>query len=79
MNYSVCFKDALGCTSRSEFTPFYNDAAAITYAQTKLPGSVMIEVWNGEHLVSRLFRDALTPATSSWDNEGGAPPHQTRH
>lgn len=79
MNYSVWFKDALGCTNRSEVTPFDDDAAATTYARINLPGNAMIEVWNGEHLVSRLFKDASTPATSSWENEGGAPPHQTRH
>ena len=79
MNYSICFKDALGCISRSEFSPFDNDAAAITHAKTHLPSNAMIEVWSGEHLVSRLFRDALTPATSSWENEGGAPSHQTLH
>jgi len=87
MNYSVCFLDDLGRTLRSEFDPFENDNAAVTYGRAGLSGgNGFVEVWKGEHLLTRLFRDraklpddaAKTRSTSQrhrvsdWENEGGA-------
>ncbi len=81
MKYSVCFKDAFGATERSEFTPFTDDAAATAYAQTNLSRNAIIEVWHGDALISRLFRDPTPSVTASWENEGGAitSPPLTRH
>lgn len=86
MNYSICFLDGLGRTLRSEFDPFEHDDDAVTYGRTGLPGSEIVEVWKGEHLLARLFHDRATvPAyaaktisasqrrrVSNWENEGGA-------
>ena len=85
MNYSICFLDDLGRTLRSEFDAFDSDDAAVTYGRAGVPDTDIVEVWKGEHLLARLFRDQsnlpdyilkkpLTGRTllAHWENEGGA-------
>lgn len=63
MKYSVCFKDARGITERSEVTPFPSDADALSYARAELSKNAIVEVWKGDNLLARLFRDH---AEQSW-------------
>ena len=57
MNYSVQYKNAGGITERSEFLPFDTDSEANAYAQIDLPRYFIVEVWKGNALVTRTFRD----------------------
>ena len=84
MNYSICFLDAMGRTLRSEFDAFDNDEEALTYGRAGVPDNDIVEVWKGEGLLARLFRDqtnlpvAKTPSegqrprVADWENEGGS-------
>lgn len=58
MNYSVKYLNASGITERSEFLPFDSDADANAHAQIELPHHFIVEVWKGNALVRRSFRDA---------------------
>lgn len=57
MNYSVKYLNASGITERSEFLPFDSDADANAHAQIELPRHFIVEVWKGDALVRRSFRD----------------------
>lgn len=57
MNYLVKYLDAQGLTERSEFSPFDNDADASAHAAIELPRHFIVEVWKGDALVSRTFRN----------------------
>ncbi len=86
MNYSVCFLDELGRTLRSEFDPFESDDEAVTYGRAGLSSSGLVEIWKGEQLMARLYRDRADLSdqvpkkpkagqrarVSDWENEGGA-------
>ncbi len=85
MNYSIWYKDASGVTQRSDCIRFDSDDDAARRAGSELHGNAIIEVWKGDHLLTRLFRDnpgESTPAAAgafarepsvvaSWENEGG--------
>ncbi len=58
MNYSVRYLDKGGITERSEFLPFDSDAAANAHSKIGAPHHSIVEVWKGDNLVSRTFRDA---------------------
>jgi len=86
MNYSICSLDDLGRTLRSEVEAFDRDDDAVTYGRGAVPDNDIVEVWKGERLLARLFRDqtnlpdylSKTLSTgqrtrvSDWENEGGA-------
>ena len=86
MNYSICFLDDMGRALRSEFEAFDCDDAALAYARAGVPDNDIVEVWKGEGLLARLFRDQKNfpdylakapsegqrPRVSDWENEGGA-------
>ncbi|ANP45809.1 hypothetical protein ATE48_07670 [Candidatus Viadribacter manganicus] len=57
MNYSICLLGAGGCTQRTSFGPFEDDAAALAQARTHVCGSPIVEVWKDYQLGARLFRD----------------------
>jgi hypothetical protein len=57
MNYSICLLDKGGCTQRTQFGPYEDDAAALVQARKDVDSSPIVEVWRGEQLVARLFRD----------------------
>lgn len=57
MRYSICFKDRLGVTESSEFTAFGDDAEAMNYAYVRRAGSAIVEVWKGDDLLTRVFRE----------------------
>ena len=57
MNYSVKYLDPGGLTERSEFLPFDTDAEANAHAQLDLPRHFIVEVWKGDALLTRSFRD----------------------
>ena len=57
MNYSICLLDEGGRTQRTAFEPYEDDAAALTQARTQVAGSTIVEVWKGDNLLARLFRD----------------------
>jgi hypothetical protein len=57
MNYSICLLDAGGHTQRTESAPFDDDVSALAQARTEVSGSPIVELWKGERLLARLFRD----------------------
>jgi hypothetical protein len=57
MNYSIRYQDDKGITERSEFLEFASDAAAADHAQIDRPRHFIVEIWKGENLLSRTFRD----------------------
>lgn len=57
MNYSVKYLNDSGITERSEFLPFDSDADASAHAQIELPRHFIVEVWKGDVLIRRSFRD----------------------
>lgn len=57
MNYSICLLDEGGRTQRTAFEPYEDDASALAQARTQVAGSAIVEVWKGDHLLARLFRE----------------------
>ena|SRR5690242_15913559 len=86
MKYSICFLDEMGRALRSEFETFESDDEAVAYARAGVPDNDIVEVWKGEGLLARLFRDQKNlpdylakpssegqrPRVSDWESEGGA-------
>lgn len=88
MQYSLCYLDNSGHKTRSELMPFDDDRAALAFANIGLVRSDIVEVWRGDDLVRRLYREGsvdgapasgplASPAAhargvTEWDNEGGA-------
>lgn len=60
MNYSIRYLNESGVTERSEFLAMESDAAAAHHAKLDLPRYFMVELWKGDDLLSRVFRDAAT-------------------
>lgn len=60
MNYSIRYLNERGITERSEFLPFDTDAAAAGHAQADAGRHFIVEIWKGENLFTRTFRDAPT-------------------
>lgn len=60
MNYSIRYLNDRGITERSEFLSFETDAAAAAHAQAELSRHFIVEIWKGESLLRRTFRDAPT-------------------
>jgi hypothetical protein len=58
MNYSIRYQDDKGITERSEFLAFESDADATDHTKIDSPRHSIVEVWKGDHLLSRKFRDA---------------------
>jgi hypothetical protein len=58
MNYSIRYQDDKGITERSEFLEFDSDAAASGHAELEQHRHFIVEIWKGEALLSRTFRDA---------------------
>lgn len=58
MNYSIRYLNERGITERSEFLPFDTDAAAAAHARADLGRHFIVEIWKGETLFTRAFRDA---------------------
>jgi hypothetical protein len=56
-NYSICYLDSGGRTQNSELLPFEDNRIAIDFARIGLVRSPIVEVWNGDDLVERLYRD----------------------
>jgi hypothetical protein len=54
MHYSICFKNDVGHTQRSEFTRFKTDNDAIVYGRKSSREMAIVEVWKGDHLLVRL-------------------------
>ena len=54
MHYSICFKNRVGHTQRSEFTRFKTDDDAIGYGRKSSREMAIVEVWKGDHLLVRL-------------------------
>jgi len=65
MNYSVRYLDKAGRTTSSVFEPFENDLGAIAFARGKLPTSAIVEVWNNDRLISRLYQNPITQGAPS--------------
>ncbi len=59
MNYSIRYLNERGITERSEFLALASDADANDHARIELPRHFIVEVWKGEALLSRVFRDAV--------------------
>jgi len=60
MNYSIRYLNERGITERSEFLPFDTDAAAAVHARADLHRHFIVEIWKGERLLTRTFRDSPT-------------------
>ncbi|MBX9746077.1 MAG: hypothetical protein K2X34_04200 [Hyphomonadaceae bacterium] len=58
MNYSIRYLNERGVTERSEFLSLESDAAATDYARVDLRRHFIVEIWKGEDLLSRTFRDS---------------------
>ncbi|WP_135212529.1 hypothetical protein [Vitreimonas flagellata] len=65
MNYSVRYLDKSGRTTSSIFEPFDDDAEAIAFARGKLPTNAIVEVWNNDRLISRLYQNPISQAAPS--------------
>lgn len=61
MTYSIRYQNDDGITERSEFLAFDSDAAASDHAQLSSGRHFIVEIWKGDQLLSRIFRDV--PAT----------------
>jgi hypothetical protein len=46
-----------GITERSEFLPFETDGEATQHAQIEMPRHFIVEIWKGDNLLNRTFRD----------------------
>jgi hypothetical protein len=57
MNYSIRYQNDNGITERSEFLAFESDADAAAHAQIASRRHFIVEVWKGDDLLSRTFRD----------------------
>ena len=57
MNYSIRYQNDNGITERSEFLAFDSDAAAADHAETDSGRHFIVEIWKGEDLLSRTYRD----------------------
>jgi len=57
MSYSICLLDAGGRTQHTAFAPYQDDAAALARARAQVVDSAIVELWKGDHLLARLFRD----------------------
>jgi hypothetical protein len=57
MNYSIRYQNDNGITERSEFLAFESDAAAANHAQIASGRHFIVEIWKGDDLLSRIFRD----------------------
>lgn len=57
MNYSICLLDTGGRTQRTTYGPFDSDTAALAQARTEVAISPIVEIWNNERLVARLYRE----------------------
>lgn len=60
MNYSIRYLNERGITERSEFLALESDAAAADHARLDLRRHFSVEVWRGDNLLSRIFRDIPT-------------------
>ena len=58
MNYSIRYQNDKGITERSEFLAFETDVAATDHAKIDLARHSIVEIWKGNELLSRTFRDA---------------------
>lgn len=58
MNYSIRYLNERGITERSEFLPFETDADAGDHAQGDKGRHFIVEIWKGDSLLTRTFRDA---------------------
>ena len=59
MNYSFRHLNERGITQRSEFLAMESDAAAIEHAKLDTPrATLIVEVWRGDTLLSRIPQDA---------------------
>jgi len=58
MDYSIRYLNERGITERSEFLPFATDAAAGDHAQGDKGRHFIVEIWKGDNLLTRTFRDA---------------------
>lgn len=58
MNYAIRYLNERGITERSEFLPFDTDVAATAHARIELPRHFIMEIWKGDNLLTRTFRDA---------------------
>jgi hypothetical protein len=59
MNYSIRYMNEKGVTERSEFLTLESDDAATDHAHADLRRHFIVEVWKGDELLSRTFRDAV--------------------
>lgn len=57
MNYSIRYQGESGITDRSEFLAFDSDDAAADHAQLAGARHFIVEIWKGDTLLSRTFRD----------------------
>jgi hypothetical protein len=58
LSYSIRYLNEKGITERSEFLALESDTAATDYARVDLGRHFIVEVWKGEDLLSRTFRDS---------------------
>jgi hypothetical protein len=58
MNYSIRYLNERGITQRSEFLDFESDGEAANHARVELPRHFIVEIWKGDNLLTRTFRDA---------------------
>jgi hypothetical protein len=57
MNYSIRYQNDNGITERSEFLAFASDADAAGHARIALGRHFIVEIWKGDNLLLRTFRD----------------------
>lgn len=58
MDYSIRYLNERGITERSEFLPFETDTEAGEHAQGGKSRHFIVEIWKGDNLLTRTFRDA---------------------
>jgi hypothetical protein len=58
LNYSIRYMNEKGITERSEFLALESDAAATNHALIDLRRHFIVEIWKGDDLLSRTFRDS---------------------
>ncbi len=57
MNYSIRYMNERGITERSEFLAFETDSAAKEHALIDSRRHFIVEIWKGNNLLNRSFRN----------------------
>jgi hypothetical protein len=55
--YSISYLDKGGRTELSEFLTFDDNPAAVAHARIGLLKNHIVEIWTGDNLVTRLYRE----------------------